>query len=234
MNTISKLNIVTLCFTLIGASACTTPQAGPDKTVGGAVLGAAWGAGSGAVVGNQISEYARPGEGAAIGAGFGIVTGAAAGLGYDQVEDTQIEHEQQLAAVKIQNITNRQEIADIQRRLDIAANKKTSLGVYQVFFDEDETSIKSGSVANLEILAEAIKASPTMRVVNVVGHSDDSGDMEYNKKIAEARARSVSAYLTARGVSADQIRIKNYGSERPLASNATPAGRQLNRRVDVY
>lgn len=216
------------------AAGCRTPQPGPDKTVGGAVLGAAWGAGAGAVVGNQIGESGATGEGVAVGAGFGAVAGAVAGAGYDVIEDTQLEHEQQLAALKMQNMANGRHISHIQDSLDQALNSDAAGGVYQVFFDDDATSLRAGAVSNLEVIAESIKMSPRAYVVNVVGHTDDTGNPEYNKRLAEARARSVSAYLGARGISMDQIRVRSFGSERPIASNSTPVGRQLNRRVDVY
>jgi len=224
--------VLLLCFLFIAA--CNNPQAGPDKTVGGAVLGAAWGAGSGAIVGHQVEEFSRTGEGVAIGAGFGLVSGTAAGLGFDQMEDTQVEHEQQLEALHAQNITNRQEIEDIQRRLDYRALNGSTGGIYQVFFDEDATSIRAGSLANLQIIADSYKSSPVASIINVIGHTDDTGDKKHNSQVAEARARSVSAYLISRGISADQIKVKEFGSKRPIASNSTSAGRQLNRRVDVY
>lgn len=220
-------------LTLFAASltACSNPQPGPDKTIAGAVLGAGWGAGAGAVIGNQVS-YA--GEGAAIGSGFGLVGGALSGAGYDLAEGGQLENERQLAALKIQNLSNQRELENIQGRLDDAVVSPEAGGVYQVFFDEDGTSLRGGSVANLEVIAESIKSSPRAYVINVVGHSDDTGEPQYNERLAESRARSVSAYLGSRGISMDQIKVSSHGSTRPIASNGSPVGRQLNRRVDVY
>lgn len=207
------------------------PRRGPDKTVAGAVLGAAWGAGAGAVVGNQVSSS---GEGAAVGSGFGLVAGAASGLGYDSVESDMADQEETLASLKIQNAANREELMQIQHRLDSALGTDLGVAFYQVFFDQDATSLKTGSIANLEVIAEAIKTNPHVGSVNVVGHSDDAGTPDYNERLAEARARSVSAYLAARGISVDQIKISSFGSQRPIASNTTAVGRQLNRRVDIY
>ncbi len=231
-----KTTRVLICCTFTGAallfSGCT-PQEGPDKTLGGAVLGAAWGAGSGAVIGNQVG-IDRPGEGAAVGAGFGLLAGAANGLMYDAVEDTQLQHEKQLEAVRLQNMANARQLATLQDRLDQAASSNVAGDIYQVFFDEDAASLRAGALANLEVIAEAVKANPAARVINVAGNSDDTGKPEYNKRLSEARARAVAAYLASRGISMDQIRVRSYGAKRPIASNATPVGRQLNRRVDVY
>jgi outer membrane protein OmpA-like peptidoglycan-associated protein len=223
------LNIL-LAASLIG---CSNPQPGPDKSLAGGFLGAAWGAGAGAVVGHQL-EGTPTGPGTAIGSGFGAVSGLMTGIGYDLNEGAQLKEERELASLKVQNAVNAKQLQQIQARLDRAITSDINGGIYQVFFDVDATSLKAGSIANLEIVAESIKTSPSAYVVNVVGHSDDSGTPDYNERLAEARARTVSAYLGQRGVSMDRIVVKNFGGTRPIASNATPEGRQLNRRVDIY
>ena len=214
------------------SSACA-PTPGPDKTVAGAALGAAWGAGTGAVVGHQL-DGSPTGEGAGIGAGFGAVSGAMSGFAYDAQEDTQIQQDKELASLRIQNAANSQMLAQLQARLDRAIASDIAGGIYQVFFDPDSSSPRAGAVANLEVIADSIRNSPYAYVVNVVGHADDSGTPAYNQSLAEARARAVSAYLGARGISMDQIKVSGYGSKRPIASNTTDAGRQLNRRVDIF
>ena len=107
-------------------------------------------------------------------------------------------------------------------------------GVYQVFFDEDQTNLRAGAVSNLENVAESIKASSFMRTVHVAGHTDDTGNTKYNESLAEARAKTVGAYLASRGIPSVQVEVKSYGATKPIATNSTVAGRQLNRRVDVY
>jgi outer membrane protein OmpA-like peptidoglycan-associated protein len=215
----------------LAAAACSNPQPGPDKTAVGAVLGAGWGAGAGAVIGHQVS-YA--GEGAGIGAGFGAVAGAISGAGYDFSEGTQLDQERQLAALKVQNIANQREMERLQGRLDESVAADLTGGVYQVFFDDDATNLRAGAVANLEVIAESIKASPRAYTINVIGHTDDSGAPEYNERLAQSRARAVSGYLGSRGISMDQIKVSSHGAARPIATNGTPVGRQLNRRVDIY
>ncbi len=216
---------------VLSLGACSQPQGGPDKTVGGAVLGAAWGAGAGAVVGHQVGNT---GAGAGVGAGLGAAAGVMAGIGLDTTDAAQVHEEKMLASLKMQNLANQRSIELLQATLDNAIATNAVGGVYQVFFDPEATSMRAGAIANLEVIADSIKASPAASIVNVVGHSDDSGKPEYNDRLAEARARSVSAYLAARGMSMDQIRVKSFGAQRPIASNSTEAGRQLNRRVDIY
>ena len=222
------ISVALIAFTLMS---CSTPHAGPDKTIAGAVLGAGWGAGAGAVVGNQIDNV---GAGAGVGAGFGLIGGAIAGASHDSIDSIQSRQDEELASLRIQNLATSKELAMLQGALDRAVDTGALGGVYQVFFDAEETNLRAGAVANLEVIADTIKASAASARVSVVGHTDDAGNPEHNQKLAEARARTVSAYLAARGISMDQIEVKSFGSERPIASNTTPVGRQLNRRVDIY
>jgi len=216
------------CFLLF---ACSTPQSGPDKTAAGASLGAGWGAGTGAIIGHQLSSA---GPGVAVGAGLGLAAGAISGYAYDTTEEGRLKLENELASLKAANMANHNELASIQAKLDRAAVTSPAAGFYQVYFDQDETSLKPGAIADLEHIAEMLKTSPHAYRIQVEGHTDDAGSPEYNKRLAEARARNVSSYLAARGISMDQIKVSSFGSSRPVASNATPAGRQLNRRVAIY
>ena len=229
----SLFTSLVLSLSVLALTNCSVPQSGPDKTVGGAILGAGWGAGAGAVIGNQKAGH-NPGQGAAIGAGIGAVAGALTGLSQDEIEEGQIDQDKELAALRIQNLANARQLESIQRSLDNALTANTLTGVYQVFFDSDSTTLRAGTAANLEIVTNTIKTSPAAPYINVVGHSDDASNPEYNERLAEARAKAVSAYLMGRGISADQIKVKSFGSQRPIASNESPEGRQLNRRVDIY
>lgn len=220
-----------ISIVLLAATTACAASSGPDKTVGGAILGAAWGAGAGAVVGHQIS-YA--GEGAAVGAGFGLVSGAASGLGYDTIEDSLLKQENDLDALRAQNAMNSDSLERIQARLDYDNTANSPAGIIQtVYFDTDATSLRTGSVSQLETLADSIKSNIHLHSVIITGHSDDSGSPDHNKSVAEARARSVTAFLSMKGIATDQIKVISEGSTKPVATNATPEGRQLNRRVEV-
>lgn len=219
-------------LTLVSISllACANPQSGPDKTIAGALLGAGWGAGAGAVVGNQVST---PGKGTAVGAGFGAAAGILMGMGYDLEEGVQLEQNRQLASLKIQAAANHNNLLKLQRKLDSSLCADPLNGVYTVFFDEDQTNLRLGALSSLEKVAEALKASPVFKRIVVSGHTDDTGRKEYNEKLATARADSVAAYLAARGISLDQIQKESHAANRPIATNRTAAGRQLNRRVEI-
>ena len=173
-------------------------------------------------------------KGVAVGAGFGATAGLLHGMGYDLVEGVQLEQNRQLASLKIQAAANQRELEKLQGHLDNGRGRNPVDGVYQVFFDEDQTNLRSGAVSNLETITEAIKGSSSIRTVYVAGHTDDTGNTKYNETLSQARASTVSAYLAARGIALDQIDVKSFGATKPIATNSTLAGRQLNRRVDVY
>jgi outer membrane protein OmpA-like peptidoglycan-associated protein len=219
------------CVLAAGAIGCSRPNSNSDQTVAGAVLGAGWGAGAGAVIGNQVSS---PGQGAAVGAGFGLVSGAMVGYSNDRTEDSQAKLEKQLASLKIQSLTNQRQLQDMQVSIDNGQAGASASGLSQVFFDDDASSLRSGSIANLETIADSLRTSLKAFKIKVVGHSDDAGTPDYNLRLSEARARTVASYLAARGISMDQISIESRGSTQPLLSNTTAEGRQMNRRVDIF
>lgn len=216
---------------LLVALGCSPAVPGPDKTIAGAGLGAGWGAGTGTIIGNQVSH---PGTGLAIGAGLGLVNGAITGSAFDAADEELLKQREELASLSLQNQINRANLMDIQDKLDSNLDNGAGSLVTHIYFDDDATSLKAGSAANLEVFANSVKRNPQARIVNVIGNTDDTGNLEYNKRLAEARARTVSGILISHGVSSDQIKVESFGSERPLASNSTSIGRQLNRRVDLY
>jgi outer membrane protein OmpA-like peptidoglycan-associated protein len=224
------LTLASSLFVTAAVSACSVPEPGPDKTAAGTLLGAAWGAGAGAVIGNQVNST---GAGVAVGAGFGAVGGMIAGASQDAAENAMIDQDQKLAALKVQTFANQMELERIQAKLDTPQGPLKVNTVYQVFFDDDATSMRTGAIENLEAIAESIKSNPYVGTISVVGHTDDTGNTEYNDKLALARATSVAGYLAARGIPLDRIKTTGVGASKPIANNATPTGRQLNRRVDV-
>jgi outer membrane protein OmpA-like peptidoglycan-associated protein len=67
----------------------------------------------------------------------------------------------------------------------------------------------------------------------VEGHTDSTGSETYNQKLSERRASSVKNLLVQRGVQAQRVHILGFGESRPVATNTTPVGRQMNRRVEI-
>ena len=69
--------------------------------------------------------------------------------------------------------------------------------------------------------------------LEIQGHTDATGDADYNEKLGEARAEAVRRYLSRGGIALNRMATISYGEEAPVASNDTPEGRAQNRRVSI-
>jgi outer membrane protein OmpA-like peptidoglycan-associated protein len=70
-------------------------------------------------------------------------------------------------------------------------------------------------------------------VVEVAGHTDSDGSDAYNQELSQRRAGSVVSYLSSQNVRSERFMTVGAGESRPVASNATPEGKQQNRRVEI-
>jgi lipid-binding SYLF domain-containing protein len=106
------------------------------------------------------------------------------------------------------------------------------LGEDQVHFATGQYAVPpeaSGALANV---AQMLKDNPTWRV-RIEGFTDNVGGREGNRELSEHRAYSVMESLAAHGVNRAQMTTRGYGEARPIAFNATEAGRARNRRVEI-
>ncbi len=104
--------------------------------------------------------------------------------------------------------------------------------INNVFFDFDKYELKKESFLELNRLVKILKNNSTMQI-EISAYTDDMGTIKYNDKLSINRAESVVNYLLAKsGIDKSRILMKYYGELRPVASNATARGRQLNRRVE--
>lgn len=107
------------------------------------------------------------------------------------------------------------------------------IALYGIFFDIDRTDIKPESVPALEEIAKLMRASPELRVL-VVGHTDSTGDREYNMGLSRRRAESVVRYLQDKfQIPASRMIPAGVGMLAPVATNRTEEGRAKNRRVEL-
>lgn len=104
--------------------------------------------------------------------------------------------------------------------------------VDDVLFEVDRAELKPGARRQLAQLAEALKSYPDTEV-SIEGHTDSTGTSAYNQDLSERRAAAVREFLLAQGVSRARVDTLGLGEHQPVASNATSAGRQQNRRVEV-
>lgn len=103
----------------------------------------------------------------------------------------------------------------------------------KVAFDVDRFDLKPDALPILNTQADILSIYFPHALVYVCGYTDSTGGDEYNLKLSLKRAQAVADYLVARGVDKDRLRIRGFGKDFPVESNATAAGRALNRRTEV-
>jgi outer membrane protein OmpA-like peptidoglycan-associated protein len=101
----------------------------------------------------------------------------------------------------------------------------------RVGFRQSGTEIRTSSFALLDRIVDFATDCAGFSIV-IRGHSDASGHEAWNRRLSLARARSVADYLGRAGVASERLIIEGRGSSEPVADNATPQGRSLNRRVE--
>ena len=201
---------VLLAVSLLGGCATDpyTGQSKVSKTAWGTGIGTAVGAGVGALVGGE--------KGALIGAGIGAVGGAAAG-GYMDLQARKLRQELVGTGVQVAVLENG------QIQLIMPSN---------ITFDFDSAVFKTGFNHTLDSVAKVLKEYNKTNVI-VAGYTDNVGKADYNNQLSLRRAQAVADYLILRNVSPARISVYGYGSQYPVASNATEAGRAQNRRVTI-
>ncbi|MEI6681925.1 MAG: OmpA family protein [Bacteroidota bacterium] len=101
-----------------------------------------------------------------------------------------------------------------------------------VFFDTGKATLTKESYPALNELVDALKTKPAM-VIEIAGHTDNTGSAEANQLLSAGRAGSVRDFLISKGVKPMQVKAKGYGETQPVADNSTEEGRQQNRRTEV-
>jgi outer membrane protein OmpA-like peptidoglycan-associated protein len=195
-------------------TACVTTD-DPNQN---AKTAAAIGAAAGALIGYAVDDGAG-------GVLAGAAVGAAAGAGVGHYMDNQQrEMEAALAEEQARHDLEVQRLKDETLKIDIAS---------EVSFDFDSASLKSAFMPTLQKVSDILVRYPHT-VIHVVGHTDSVGSESYNMELSQRRSQSVVDYFVANGITAKRLVSVGRGESEPRASNETEAGRQLNRRVELY
>jgi outer membrane protein OmpA-like peptidoglycan-associated protein len=182
----------------------------------GTILGAV----GGAVIGATAYKKNRT-KGAVVGAVGGALAGGVVGR---YMDDQKRDLEKNLA----------QEIQAGQARVEKLANDVVRVTMTnQTAFETDSADIKPGFHSTMDKLADVVLRYGKT-TLTVVGHTDDVGTNAYNQRLSERRALSVARYLETKRVDSLRLATAGKGESQPVASNASEAGRQANRRVEIY
>ena len=205
-----KVKIITLalCFGIV--------VAGCNNTQKGAGIGAGGGALVGAIIGNMAGNTA---VGAVIGGAVGATAGALIGKKMDkvkaeaeQVKNAQVEEVKDQNGLDAVKVTFDSGILFATGKADLSASAKNSLAEFARVLNQNNDCD-----------------------VAIIGHTDNTGSDAVNQPLSVNRATSVQNYLKSCGVQQKQIKsVEGQGSTNPVADNSTAAGRQQNRRVEVY
>lgn len=219
----TKFMALLLCITLI-LSGCSSM----NNTTKGGLIGGGGGAALGAVVGGLIGN----GKGAAIGAGIGAAVGAGAGVIIGNKMDKAAKEAAAIEGAQVEQITDTNGLQAVKVTFDSG-----------LLFGTGAATLSSDAKASLSKFANnVLKQNPEMDV-DIYGYTDNQGwknstaeqSKQKNINLSQERAQSVSSYLMSCGVAGGQIqKVEGLGEENPVADNSTAAGRQENRRVEVY
>lgn len=107
----------------------------------------------------------------------------------------------------------------------------STIQLRNIFFDVGKSSLRTESNAELDRLVALLKEVKSLKI-EISGHTDNTGSASLNDKLSQDRADAVVRYLTSKGVAANRLTSKGYGSSKPIAENSTARGRQENRRTE--
>lgn len=124
-----------------------------------------------------------------------------------------------------------------RRQLSTLKARETARGLQltlasDLLFSNASATLQPGATLQLGQLVEFMRRNPKARII-VEGYTDSVGPAAYNQQLSEARAQAVAGAIEAGGISSGRIQAIGRGESFPVASNATAAGRQQNRRVDI-
>jgi len=213
-----NLKSVTIVTSLgLFLAACTTnPYTGEQevsKVAVGGLIGAAVGAGAGAIIGGTTSAKTR--TAVLIGAGVGALAGGGIGAYMDN-QETRLRQRLQASGVSV-----------TRRGDEIILNMPGN-----VTFDTAQSAIKPNFYEVLNSVGLVLNEF-NRTIVDIDGYTDSVGSDQSNMDLSRRRARSVAEYLASRQVDPRRISMRGFGETQPIATNATAGGRSQNRRVEI-
>ena len=213
---IRMLQVGSLAVVLL-ASGCKTldPYTGEEQT-SKATKGALIGAAAGAVVGLASGDDAVDRrQRALIGAGVGALAGGSIGH-YQDRQEAELRAKLEGTGVSVTRIGD-----------NITLNMPGN-----VTFATDSADLNADFFNVLNSVSKVLKEFD-QTIVEVAGHTDNTGSDEYNEALSDRRASAVARYFESRNIASQRLLTIGMGESRPVADNGTAGGRQVYRRVEI-
>lgn len=208
MNKLQQLTLILVAFI---ASGCTTnPYTGERQASKAAIYGAGAAAVCGIIGSRESSKRARN---AALGCG---VVGAGVGA-YMDVQEAKLREQLQGSGVSV-----------VREGDSIRLVMPGS-----ITFETDKSEVRSSFYSVLDSVG-VVLAKYNETSLRITGHTDSTGDADYNQQLSQQRASNVSSYLINRGVTSSRLSVVGMGESMHITGNATPEQRAQNRRVELY
>ena len=223
----TKITALILCVTLI-LSGCGSM----NNTTKGGLIGGSGGAALGALIGGMVSGKSDKGKGRLIGAAIGTAVGGGAGVLIGKKMDKAAAQAAAIEGAQVEQITDQNGLQAVKVTFDSG-----------ILFGTGASTLSSSAKASLSNFANNVLKQNANMDVDIYGFTDNQGwknstaeqSKQKNLDLSQERAQSVSTYLLSCGVASSQIKgVQGLGEENPVADNSTAAGRQENRRVEVY
>ena len=211
----SRMLLLATAVTLGAGCAVQNPYVRDDGQMRKSTTYGTIGAVAGAAVGAATSSKKDRAKGALIGAAVGGAAGGGYGYYVDKQEE-ELRRSMQGTGVEVQR--NGDDL-----KLIMPGN---------ITFATNSADIAGNFYAPLNNLANSFKQYG-QNSIEIVGHTDNVGALQYNYTLSQRRAQSVANYLTAQGVNGMRISTRGMGPDQPVASNASESGRAQNRRVEI-
>jgi outer membrane protein OmpA-like peptidoglycan-associated protein len=194
---------------ILSLALLVTGCASLSKAFKGGAIGTAAGGAAGAVIGRASGNTAM---GAVIGATVGGVSGAIIG---NKMDKQAAEIKKEVPGVNVERVG---EGIVIEFTSD-------------VLFGFDASTLKSDAKENLDKLIGILNKYPDTNI-EIHGHTDSKGTLDYNQALSERRAKAVSGYLSSNDIKYQRLTTIGYGELKPIYDNSTADGRSHNRRVE--
>lgn len=235
MNSLFKI-ITFSCFLFLALffSGCSNLSGelipGPDKQAVGTIYGAAVGAGSGAVIGNNLT--AATGPGALIGAGAGAVIGMLKGIGVDFLEEDDIRRKREQKILTETSWAQGVLAEHYERRLELHPNR--DIFPADVFFESDSVEVRDESRLLLWHLAKLTKnRMPWSRIIVTAYATTSQPGNTYSQFLTEERAKEIATYLVRGGLQAKRVSYRAVTLQNPILIDPDDSASRYRQAIEI-